>query len=104
MREATVNKLKNNGIVIDDTIIDGTQEYVILIVDGSPKKFIINDVAKYYRTETLNNLSGARYFAGLLGDWRYIDHIAEFCLEYFKAVNLTGLRKTCVLYGIDPRF
>ena len=67
------------------------------------KRIRIGDVARYYAHEACS-MSGCRSIAGIFGDWRQIDYIASDCLEYFKAVNIEGMRKAGRKFGIEPRF
>ena len=67
------------------------------------KRIRLDDVAKYYAYEA-RSMSGCRTIAGITGDWRPIDYIASECLEYFKAVNIEGMRKAGRKFGIEPRF
>lgn len=62
-----------------------------------------DDVAKYYAYEA-RSMSGCRTLAGHTGDWRPIDELASFCLEYFKHVNVDGMRKAGRKYGLEPKF
>ena len=67
-------------------------------------KITIEDVARYYAYQADNIVSGCRKIADLVDDWRYIDYIAQECLEWFKFINIEKLRKTCIRYGLIPRF
>jgi len=67
-------------------------------------KVRLEDVARYYRTEAGNLLSGCRTLAGIIGDWRPIDHLANICLEWFKAVNVEGIRRAARRFGLEPTF
>jgi hypothetical protein len=62
------------------------------------------DVADYYATEAQNLTSGCRTLAGLTGDWRQIDHLAALALEWFKRVNIVGMRRAARRLGLEPRF
>jgi hypothetical protein len=68
------------------------------------KRIRIDDVAKYYAREACNITSGCRTLAGIVGDWRQIDYIAQDCLEYFKQVNIEGMRKAGRKLGLEPKF
>jgi hypothetical protein len=63
----------------------------------------ITDVAKYFAREA-RSMSGCRTLAGITGDWRPIDYIAQDCLEYFKEVNVEALRREARKQGIEPKF
>jgi len=63
----------------------------------------IKDVAEYFATQA-RSMSGCRTLAGITGDWRCIDNIAQDCLEYFKGVNVEALRRESRKEGIEPRF
>jgi hypothetical protein len=62
------------------------------------------DVADYYAHEARNLTSGCRTLAGLTGDWRQIDHLAALALEWFKRVNIVGMRRAARRLGLEPRF
>ncbi len=62
------------------------------------------DVAAYYATETQNMTSGCRTLAGLIGDWRPIDRLASMALDWFKRVNVEGMRRAARRLGLVPRF
>ena len=62
------------------------------------------DVAKYYATEAHNMTSGCRTLAGLTGDWRQIDGLASMALDWFKQVNVGGMRRAARRLGLVPRF
>ena len=64
----------------------------------------LDDVASYYATEARNLTSGCRTLAGLSGDWRYVDQLARLALDWFKKVNVKGMRAAGRRYGIEPRF
>ena len=62
------------------------------------------DVAEYYATQARNLTSGCRTLAGLTGDWRQIDGLASMALEWFKQVNIQGMRRAARSRGLEPRF
>jgi hypothetical protein len=64
----------------------------------------LDDVARYYAEEARNLSSGCRTLAGLTGDWWYIDGLAHLALEWFKRVNVRGMRAARRRHGIQPRF
>ena len=74
--------------------------------DGSSTtlKITLNDVVDYYRTQAPNLSSGMRTLAGYANDWRPIDKLAHECLEWFKYVNIQGLRTASRNAGLEPRF
>lgn len=79
---------------------------VEVVSDIFPQRTIrvrIDDVAKYYAEEA-RSMSGCRTLAGMTGDWRPVDYIAQDCLEYFKQVNVVGMRKAGKKYGLTPKF
>ena len=82
-----------------------TISYIPILGDGSPeiKRIRVGDVATYYRTQA-NSMSGCREIAGIVGDWRPIDHIARACLDYFKEVNPEGMRRAARKVGLVPKF
>ena len=68
-------------------------------------KITMDDVADYYRTQAGDAThSGCRTLAGMAGDWRPIDMMARECLEWFKAVNIAGMRRTAKIQGLMLRF
>ena len=67
------------------------------------KRIRIGDIARYFAREA-GSLSGGRSLAGIFGDWRMIDVIAQDVLEYFKSVNITGLRRESRKLGLVPKF
>jgi hypothetical protein len=68
-------------------------------------KITMDDVADYYRAQAGDaTYSGCRTLAGMAGDWRPIDMMARECLEWFKAVNIAGMRMTVRKRGLVPRF
>ncbi len=64
----------------------------------------VEDVIEYYRYEAGNITSGCRIIAGYAGDWRPIDILSKECLEWFKFVNIEGLRQEGRKYGLIPKF
>ncbi len=79
--------------------------YLEVFVDSEPhpRKVTIRDVVRYYATEARNITSGVRDLAGIIGDWRCIDEIAHFCLEWFKFVNRKELEKISGEWGMTLR-
>jgi hypothetical protein len=67
-------------------------------------KITMDDVADYYLIEAANITSGCRTLAGITGDWRPIDMMARECLEWFTAVNITGMRRTVNKRGLKLKF
>ena len=67
------------------------------------KRIRIGDVAAYFAHQS-GSLSGARTLAGIFGDWRMIDAIAQDVLEYFKQVNVEGMRREARKLGLEPKF
>ncbi len=62
------------------------------------------DVSTYYATEAQNMTSGCRTLAGLTGDWRQVDGLASMALDWFKRVNVEGMRRAARRLGLVPRF
>jgi hypothetical protein len=62
------------------------------------------NLAEFYATQANNLLSGCRTLAGLNGDWRPISELAKAALEWFKLVNVTGMRRAARRVGLVPRF
>jgi len=68
------------------------------------KRIRLQDVAEYFAHQACNMTSGMRCLAGIYGDWRKIDYIAQDCLSYFKRVNVEGIRRAGRKLGLEPRF
>jgi hypothetical protein len=68
------------------------------------KRIRIADVAKYFRYEAPNITCGCRTLAGIVGDWRPIDNIAQDCLAYFQQVNVEAMRREGLKLGLIPKF
>lgn len=63
-----------------------------------------DDVAAFFATQARNLTSGCRTLAGLTGDWRVISELAQACLDWFKNVNVTGMRRAARRRALVPRF
>jgi len=62
------------------------------------------DVAEFYRSQAPNLASGIRSLAGLPGDWRPISELADLALDWFKKVNVEGMRRAARKVGLVPKF
>lgn len=62
------------------------------------------DVAEFYDTQAMNMMSGARTLAGWTGDWRPVSELAQFCLDWFKLVDIKGMRRVSRKRGLVPKF
>lgn len=78
---------------VPEYIIDAGKTFIVIHVEGSNEKITINDVIEYYHTQARNITSGCRRLAGVVGDWRNIDYLAQECLYWFKCINKEMLRK-----------
>ena len=67
------------------------------------KRIRLTDVVRYFARES-GSLSGGRSLAGIFGDWRMIDVIAQDVLEYFKSANVEGMRREARKLGLEPKF
>jgi len=67
-------------------------------------KITIEDVVEYYVSQAGNISSGMRTLAGHSGDWRPINELAEEVMEYFKLVNIKGLRTESERRGLEAKF
>lgn len=67
-------------------------------------KITVNDVAEFYRAQANNLSSGVRVLAGFAGDWRGISSLADLALDWFKAVNVEGMRRAARKVGLEPKF
>ena len=73
---------------------------------GDERSFRItpDDVAEFFATQARNLASGCRTLAGLTGDWRSISELAQACLDWFKCVNVVGMRRAARRRHLIPRF
>jgi len=85
-------------------IEDAGKTYIKVRTDQGIVKITMDDVAKYFADEADNISSGIRTLAGIMGDWRPIDELAHMCLEWFKFVNVEGMRRVSRQYGLEPKF
>ena len=67
-------------------------------------KITPGDLAEFYLTQANNLSSGIRTLAGLHGDWRPISRLADLSLDWFKSVNIEGMRRAARMIGLEPRF
>jgi len=67
-------------------------------------KITPTNLAEFYATQANNLSSGIRTLAGLPGDWRPISNLADLALDWFKQVNLEGMRRAARRVGLTPRF
>lgn len=63
-----------------------------------------SNLAEFYATQANNLSSGIRTLAGLSGDWRPISELANLALDWFKNVNVEGMRRAARRVGLTPRF
>ena len=77
-----------------DDIINGDKQHVITI----------SDVIEYYKTQANNIVSGCRTLGSIVGDWRPIDHLAQYCLDTFKDLAIDELRQMAIDKGLTPKF
>lgn len=92
-----------------DWVLDAGKSFITVQVGddlfGSRTvKVQLEDVARYYATQAANLLSGCRTLAGIIGDWRPIDELANICLGWFKQVNVEGIRRVGRKLGLEPTF
>ena len=75
-------------------------------VFGEPTTIKITPIglAEFYRSQANNLSSGIRTLAGLSGDWRPISELADVALNWFKLVNIEGMRRAGRRAGLTPRF
>ena len=72
--------------------------------DGRAVRITPDDVAEFFATQARNLTSGCRTLAGLTGDWRSVSGLAQACLDWFKCVNVLGMRRAARRRGLIPRF
>jgi hypothetical protein len=75
-------------------------------VFGEPTtiKITPTNLAEFYATQANNLSSGIRSLAGLAGDWRPISALADLALDWFKSVNVEGMRRAARRVGLTPEF
>jgi len=75
-------------------------------VFGEPTTIRITpgNLAEFYATQANNLGSGIRTLAGLHGDWRPISELADLALNWFRRVNVEGMRRAARKIGLEPRF
>jgi len=67
-------------------------------------KITLADVAEFYAEQAHNLSSGIRSLAGLYGDWRTISDLADLALDWFRQVNVEGMRRAAKKVGLIPKF
>ena len=72
--------------------------------DGRAVRLTPDDVAEFYATQARDLTSGCRTLAGLTGDWRAVSELAQACLDWFRSVNVIGMRRAARRRGLIPRF
>ena len=75
-------------------------------VFGEPATLKITpaNLAEFYATQANNLTSGIRSLAGLYGDWRLVSQLADLALNWFKTVNVEGMRRAARKAGLAPKF
>lgn len=75
-------------------------------VFGEPTtiKITPGNLAEFYATEANKLSSGIRTLAGLYGDWRPISDLANLAFDWFKNVNIEGMRRAARRVGLTPKF
>jgi hypothetical protein len=61
------------------------------------------NLVEFFATQANNLLSGCRTLAGLTGDWRPVSALAQACLNWFRIVNVGGVRRAARRVGLVPR-
>jgi hypothetical protein len=72
--------------------------------DETTVKITPANLAEFYATQANNLTSGIRTLAGLNGDWRPISQLADLALDWFKQVNIEGMRRAAKRVGLTPKF
>ena len=75
-------------------------------VFGEPTTIRITptNLTEFYATQANNLSSGIRTLADLSGDWRPISELANLALDWFKSVNVEGMRRAARRVGLTPKF
>jgi len=91
--------------------VHGAGKTFIKIMEGAEwmggpavKKITLTDVVNHYASDARNLTSGCRSLGPVVGDWRGVSNLAKECLDWFKFVNMDGLRRASCRAGMPPRF
>jgi len=110
MRENVHEKLNSfYGDDIPGYILDAGKTFITLhtgdeCFGNRDVRITMDDVADYYLNQATNITSGCRTLAEVIGDWRFVDMMAGECLEWFKAINIAGMRRAARRRGLMPKF
>jgi hypothetical protein len=105
----TVNYTEEAQDALDEFVVRAGKSFLVIRAsnvfdDQQIVKITLDDLAEFYSTQANNLSSGIRTLAGLTGDWRPISELADLALEWFKAVNVDGMRRATRKIGLEPRF
>lgn len=109
MRSDITEKLeKSYREEIPEYVLDAGKSFIkIRTADGvhgkQDVKITVKDVICYYAYDAGDIYSGCRTLAGITGDWRPIDTLARECFEWFKFVNVAGLRREERKMGLEKK-
>ena len=117
MSDATTTIRRNRTITLTDQaqqvigpFVEEADESKLVVIclnvfeEETSLTVTLDDVAAYYATQARNLSSGCRTLASLTGDWRYVDQLASMALDWFKRVNVKGMRAAARQHGIQPKF
>ena len=95
--------------VLGDSVERAGKAFVVLrcgdvFGDGRTIRVTPDDVAEFFATQARDLTSGCRTLAGLTGDWRAVSELAQACLDWYKCVNVGGMRRAARRRGLIPRF
>ena len=100
--------LKFYAGVVPGYVVGAGKDYITIRTSSwqgeKETKIGIKDVVTYYKNEANDMLSGMRSLAGIDGDWRSVDTLANECLEWFKFINIEELRRESKKAGLVPKF
>lgn len=81
-------------------IRDAGEDFIIISFEKQGKqKITMKHVVEYYKAPLPMN-TGLAYLGKAFGDLRQIDNLAKECLEWFKHVNLDGLKQEAEKQGL----
>lgn len=93
------------GYVPDYFIRSDKESVTVRILDVNNKQedkiVTIKDVISYLNTYQYDNQSTVRILGNILGEHKVMNVLTVGCYEYFKLVNLSGLREMAKQYKFE---
>ena len=79
------------GDVVPRYVIEATPKELTILANDSQHIIDQDDVEQYFTHG--HGQSGLRSFAGISGDWRMIDELAEMCRNYFEEFGFVKIKQ-----------